>query len=366
MKLVVAGPVNRLGYGVVCANIIHGLSQAGVDVYYRPWPPEAPYLTEDDVRSLPPHTTSSVKDALSKWCAGGCDKLPHLHIWHEWLLGGPWKGPTIGMPFFETVPLRKDAVPKLKMCQAVIATSMWSYAVLSEAGARTFYIRCVGFDPSVFHPGPGMARRRQDKKRFIYLHVGKLEIRKGVDLVIHAFGAISHRYKDTDLWLLIDNPFNPKWYGSYVTMVERAKIHRGNSTRQRVYSLSARHTHAQVADLYRSVDALVQPSRGEGFGLPALEAMACGTPTAATTNTGHAEFVDQLGGVAIPSGELVDAYDGVFFDGSRSWRDVNTKDVISAMNTLYIHRPKPRSAADFTVEAGAQRLVKGLKDLGYL
>jgi phosphatidylinositol alpha-mannosyltransferase len=48
----------------------------------------------------------------------------------------------------------------------------------------------------------------------------------------------------------------------------------------------------ELAALYRRAWAYVTPSTYEGFGLPSLEAMACGTPVVATPNPGSVEMLD--------------------------------------------------------------------------
>jgi glycosyltransferase involved in cell wall biosynthesis len=49
---------------------------------------------------------------------------------------------------------------------------------------------------------------------------------------------------------------------------------------------------AELADLYRRAWIYTSPSTYEGFGLPYLEAMACGTPVVATANAGSDELLD--------------------------------------------------------------------------
>ena len=55
---------------------------------------------------------------------------------------------------------------------------------------------------------------------------------------------------------------------------------------------------------YQGADALLVPSRYEGFGLPVLEAMACGTPVIAFDNSSLTEIVGDAG-LLVPDGDAL-------------------------------------------------------------
>lgn len=71
--------------------------------------------------------------------------------------------------------------------------------------------------------------------------------------------------------------------------------------------------------LYQQADALVASSRHEGFGLPAVEAMACGLPVVAYRNSAQAEVVAG-GGTLVADGDpgaLASALGGILSDPGR-------------------------------------------------
>jgi glycosyltransferase involved in cell wall biosynthesis len=106
-------------------------------------------------------------------------------------------------------------------------------------------------------------------KRPYALFVGNLKPNKNVKTLIHAFSQMGAR-RDLGHQLLILGD-DRKWKAGLVSECEKLGI----SDRVRFVR------HVPYEDLpwvYAAAEALVMPSLIEGFGLPVLEAMACGTP----------------------------------------------------------------------------------------
>ena len=80
--------------------------------------------------------------------------------------------------------------------------------------------------------------------------------------------------------------------------------------------LAGRVTHAELRDLYRSAWIAVSASVREGWGMTLTEAAACGTPSVATDNAGHADAVavGRSGLLASEDPELADTMVRVLTD----------------------------------------------------
>ncbi len=125
------------------------------------------------------------------------------------------------------------------------------------------------------------------------LYVGNIKPHKNVDRLIDAFGRARQDGPD-DLKLIIIGDELSKY------PVLRQAVHR-HKLDKHVRFLGFQ-PHDTLAAFYRLARAFVFPSLYEGFGLPPLEAMACGTPVV-TSN------VSSLPEIAGDAALLVDPYD---------------------------------------------------------
>ena len=79
----------------------------------------------------------------------------------------------------------------------------------------------------------------------------------------------------------------------------------------------------RIAEIYASCDCWLFTSDKEGYGLPILEAMACGTPVVATPAGAAPELLASGGGILVDSddpGALADAVERVLSMDEASWR----------------------------------------------
>jgi glycosyltransferase involved in cell wall biosynthesis len=109
-----------------------------------------------------------------------------------------------------------------------------------------------------FHPGETPAT---DGSRPYFLYVGNLRAHKNVDVVFRALA----RVPEAKLVVVMNDREGAERRAAEHGVADRVEVRSGL-------------TDPELADLYRGAVATVFPSLVEGFGLPAVESIACGTP----------------------------------------------------------------------------------------
>jgi len=237
-----------------------------------PWSARGGRRLRIDVLHSPHHTTPLVP------C--GCRRVVTIHDLTFFLL--PERYPTTRRLYFQTMT-RLSA----RVADAVI--------VPSEA-VKGDVMRILGLPPErlfvipeaagpAFHPQDAVAveavRRRYGLEGPFLLSVGSLEPGKNRERLLQAFARLRTRGLKQTL----------------VVAGQRAWRYEGEVPLARSLGLtdSVRFLgHVPQADLpalYSAADLFVFPSLYEGFGLPALEAMACGTPVVASNVSALPEVV---------------------------------------------------------------------------
>jgi len=197
--------------------------------------------------------------------------------------------------FFETDSLPDGWVERLETMDEIWVRSSFNRDTFASAGVNEHKLRILpeGVDTTQYRPGVeplSIPHRR----RFNFLSVFDWDQRKGYDVLLRAY--LSEFKADDDVALIlkiyaINHPFaDPET--RLVHFIERELKLRLESTAP-VILLNGFIPSALMPHLYATASAFVLPSRGEGWGRPYLEALACQCPVIATRWGGQLDFLHE-------------------------------------------------------------------------
>ncbi|MGJ8759895.1 MULTISPECIES: glycosyltransferase [unclassified Polaribacter] len=223
----------------------------------------------------------------------------HVHTPHSL---GWWKQHSMGSDMDEKEMEKtyrfKERIRKeyfvYQMCNFVIATTLpqvdllvQQYDVLS----RNCSMIPPGIDENRFFPVPS---KENDKIRLKYdikptdiLALGRMAHNKGYDLLIRSLPTVFELCPEARLVAAIGGDSQQDRDGIDTLKVLAKELGVMDKIKWKNYIADE-----DLANVYRSASIFVMPSRYEPFGMVAIEAMACGTPSVITVHGGLCDLID--------------------------------------------------------------------------
>jgi glycosyltransferase involved in cell wall biosynthesis len=240
------------------------------------------------------------------------------------------------------VPVDHQPCPKrvhdffLRTQATPIAMSRFGEDALTKVGLKPHYVP-HGVDCTVFQDTGARAEAR-DKMQlppdaFVVGMVARNQggadswCRKAFPQVFAAFAAFHQRHNDAMLYLHTD------MFG-FEQGINLFAMATAYGIPPDAYSWTHQGDHElglvapdELARMYSAFDVLANPSLGEGFGIPIVEAQACGTPVIVTDHTAMPELCGS--GWIVGGQRVYDATQGAF------WRVPSEAEILDAMEQAY-------------------------------
>lgn len=146
-------------------------------------------------------------------------------------------------------------------------------------GIQNIVVTPNGVDRSIFHQAAKQERYNLPDKYVLF--VGTLEPRKNLAGLLQAWKDVQDEFKES--WLIIAGAFG-QVFGTLRLPADVERVRYLGYVEE-----------AHLPGLYAGATVFLLPSIEEGFGLPALEAMACGTPVLVSDGGALQEVVAEAG-----------------------------------------------------------------------
>lgn len=269
------------GYGVLSRNIILALEEAGHQVCVQlsdgvQWESVEPHSRER-ISRLPVQKEDEVRDGVALQI---CTPVSVR----------PMPVPALVYTQNGLSDLPAGWVETLGAADGFIVPNALDQQVFSRYFATVYRAR-QGANPDMFRPVP--AWRREGPAEFTFLFVGSFSYRKGIDLLIEAFLEEFQLHESVRLYLHCPGA---DWEGTRCLMRELS----AGRGRPRLSVDVRKLAPDGMCRLYNRCDALVTLSRGEGWCMPACEALLCGKPVIVPASSGPLEYLDETVAEMVP------------------------------------------------------------------
>jgi len=284
----------------------------------------------------------------------------------------------VGVIFFENTIFSQAGRERAQLFPLIITGSHWNEEVLK--GQRfTSQIETViqGIDPTIFHPA---TKTGLFKERFVIFSGGKLEYRKGQDLVIAAFKIFHQRHPEALLLAAWHNSWPDSMSeittAGHVSGLPDKKQNQPqaitdwllkNGLAEDSFIVLPETPNIYMAPIMREADAALFPNRGEGgTNLVAMEALACGIPTILAANSGQLDFAKVK--ICYPLQDQGQVQTTAYMPGVEGWGESKIDEIVAVLEDIYTHPDRARQRADraadymqnFTWEIQIDKLLQKL------
>jgi glycosyltransferase involved in cell wall biosynthesis len=218
-------------------------------------------------------------------------------VTHGWppVLKPPSRGPWIAFQPWEYGSMPQTwLVPFRDRAAETWVYTEWNRARYVDDGLPKERVATIplGIDPALFKPDaaplPRLLEAAPSARRFLF--VGGTIRRKGVDVLLLAWRRAFRRGDDVAL-IVKDFCKGGAYRGQ--TQDDAIRAAAADQDVAPIVYVDDDLPETDLKRLYASCDVLVHPYRGEGFGLPVLEALACGKPAIVTKGGACDAFCDR-------------------------------------------------------------------------
>ncbi len=184
----------------------------------------------------------------------------------------------VGYTVFEGTDFTENQWAGITNMDYLWVPSRWAKRVLVDKGLAPEKVSIVpeGVNPEIYNSNVSPLEDYYNPDKFTFLSVGKWEPRKAPQELLQVFTRVFEGRDDVRLLLAAENPFHEE-----IDPAEEIKK-MALPDKPEIVTVPRLPDSNHMARLYRSADLFVLFTRAEGWGLPVMEAMACGTPALVT------------------------------------------------------------------------------------